>query len=118
MEQARGIAGNNLITVLMETQGLSLQEAIDRSGELFQSMVQQFLADKKDLMARPFSTRGYSHSVDVGVMKCVEAMETMITGYIGWSFDTPRYFGNDFQEVLKTRIVKLHDPMNLLLTTP
>lgn len=118
MEQARGIAGNNLITVLMETQGLSLQEAIDRSGELFKSMVQRFVTDKKELMARPFSTRGYSHSVDVGVMKCIEAMETMITGYIGWSFDTPRYFGNDFQEVLKTRIVKLHDSMNLLLTTP
>ena len=114
MEQARGISGNNLVTVLMETQGLTLQEAADRSGQMFNTMVQQFLKDKNELITRPFSSRGYSPNVDKGVMRCIESMEQMIIGYIGWCFDTPRYFGNEYKEVLKTRLIKLHEPMNLL----
>ena len=114
MEQARGIAGNNLITVFMETQGLTLQEAADRCGEMFRSVIQRFLEYKKEVIARPFSSRGYKLEVDKAVMIGIESMERMVVGYMGYSFDSPRYFGNEGKEILKTRLVKLREPMDQL----
>ena len=115
MEQARGVAGNNLITVFMETQGLTLQEAADRCGEMFRSVIQKFLEYKKEVIARPFSLRGgYNPDVDRKVMIGIESMERMVVGYMGYSFDSPRYFGNEGKEILKTRLVKLREPMDHL----
>ena len=114
MEQARGVAGNNLITVFMETQGLTLQEAADRCGEMFRSVIQRFLEYKKEVIARPFSSRGYSPDVDRKVMVGIESMERMVVGYMGYSFDSPRYFGNEGKEILKTRLVRLREPMDQL----
>ena len=49
MEQARGLAGNNIVTVLMRERGIPLQSASDRIGAHFASLMRTFVRAKAAL---------------------------------------------------------------------
>lgn len=49
MEQSKGQAGNNIVTVLMKENGTSLQETADFIGEHCKGLVEIYLSAKKQL---------------------------------------------------------------------
>ncbi|TFY78722.1 hypothetical protein EWM64_g5292 [Hericium alpestre] len=100
MEQASGLAGNNFITVLMQTKGLTLQQASDYTEEHYRSLMQTFVQESRNL-------RSFGPTVDPDVKRYVEAMQHWPIGNIVWSFETPRYFGPSRETILKTREVIL-----------
>lgn len=100
MEQAKGIAGNNVITVIMKAHRLSIQEAFDFVGLKFRSLLEQFLVDKSRL--RPFGLH-----IDPSVRQFVIALEHWIIGNLVWSFETQRYFGPQHEEIRRSLTVRL-----------
>jgi hypothetical protein len=49
MEQSRGLKGNNIVTVLMEEKGISLQEASDYIGVHCNQLLDTYLNARKHL---------------------------------------------------------------------
>lgn len=104
-EQAKpGHGGNNLLTVLMRERNLTLQQAADHVGVLFKSLLHSFLTNKEALPS-------IAPGVDQDVAKYVFAMEQWIVGNIGWSFASQRYFGSEHEEVRRSLVVKLKQPL-------
>lgn len=86
MEQARGIGGNNIVTVLMEDRGVNLQSASDMVGKHFAELMSRFVEGKKKLPSWGLET-------DAAVAAYIRAMEHWVVGNLDWSFETQRYFG-------------------------
>jgi len=104
-EQAKpGHEGNNLLTVLMRERNLTIQQAADHIGALFKSLLDSFQRNKEALPS-------IAPGVDQDVAKYVFAMEQWIVGNIGWSFASPRYFGSEHEEVRRSLVVKLKEPL-------
>ncbi|KZT07700.1 terpenoid synthase [Laetiporus sulphureus 93-53] len=100
MEQARGIDGNNIVTVLMRQKGINLQTAADLVGEHFKELMEDFIATRDSLPS-------WGAPVDAVVSNYVRAMEHWVIGNLEWSFETQRYFGARHTEIKKTRVVRL-----------
>ena len=49
MEQSKGISGNNIVTVLMQENGSSLQETADQIGVRCGQFVETYISAKKRL---------------------------------------------------------------------
>ena len=104
MEQSKGIGGNNIVTVLMQEKKIDVQAASDLVGEHFQQLITQFTENKPKLPS-------WGPEVDASVAAYVNALEHWIIGNLVWSFETIRYFGPHYQEVKRTRVVKLRPRM-------
>lgn len=100
MEQAKGIGGNNIVTVLMQAKGIDVQAACDAVGEHCKLLMERYLDAKEKLPS-------WGPSVDCAVAGYVQAMEHWIIGNLEWSFETQRYFGAVHAEVKATRVVML-----------
>ncbi|KDR71994.1 hypothetical protein GALMADRAFT_229201 [Galerina marginata CBS 339.88] len=104
MEQAKGHSGANIITVVMECKGISLQSAIDFVAGYCECLTQQFVWAKAALTLRtdPIFSKD--------AVRCLEAYGDWIKGNDEWSFATERYFGKENALIKKTRIVELRKP--------
>ncbi|KAF9818594.1 hypothetical protein IEO21_02699 [Rhodonia placenta] len=100
MEQLSGLTGNNVLTVLMEQNHWTLQQASDHVGVHFKTLLDSFLSDKAQLPS-------WGPELDHAVSQFVMAMESWAVGNCEWSFATLRYFGPEREEVKKTRVVRL-----------
>ncbi|KZT73096.1 terpenoid synthase [Daedalea quercina L-15889] len=100
MEQAKGIGGNNIVTVLMHNKGVDLQTAVDLVGQHFKTLMDRFMEVKSRLPS-------WGSAVDQTVQMYVEAMEHWVSGNLEWSFETQRYFGPLHGEIKRTRIVPI-----------
>ncbi|KAH9925105.1 isoprenoid synthase domain-containing protein [Fomitopsis serialis] len=100
MEQAAGMSGNNVVTVLMHDEDADVQTAADRVGSLFETLMDRFLQTQSQLPS-------WGSAVDQMVQKYVKALEYWIVGNIEWSFDTQRYFGPLHAEIKRTRVVPI-----------
>ena len=98
MERAKGLDGNNFVTVAMREKRMHIQEAADYTAAEFTARVAKFLDDEKALPS-------FGTDIDVGVQKYIYSITQWVIGNIMWSFDTPRYFGVHHDEVKKTRVV-------------
>ncbi|KAI6021041.1 isoprenoid synthase domain-containing protein [Pisolithus marmoratus] len=105
-EQAQGDI-HNLVMILMCEQGLDLQSAMDEAGAYWKAALQRF---EGNLTILP----SWGPSVDQNVAIYVQGLRDMIAGTLHWSFDAPRYFGKEGQQIKKDRIVKCL-PMKSLL---
>lgn len=94
--------GNNYVTVVMREKGLGLQEAADFVAAQFKERLEQFVEDRKNI-------RSFGEDVDQDVQKYVFSISQWCIGSIVWSFKTPRYFGDDYEEVKRTLVVKRND---------
>ena len=99
-EQRGGHAANNLITVIQQEQGVSLQEAMDVAGDFFANHVEEFKMWEEKLPS-------WGPEVDAAVSEYIKGMGAGVRGYIEWNFSTPRYFGSSVEEVKRTRRVAL-----------
>jgi alpha-muurolene/germacrene-A/gamma-muurolene synthase len=101
MERSRGIDAANIITILMEQKGYTLQQAVDHAGEAFSGLVRRLFQSRQNFPR-------FGQETDDIVNKYIDAMETWVAGYLDWSFASKRYFGQASEEIKKTRIVKLY----------
>ncbi|KAF8920212.1 isoprenoid synthase domain-containing protein [Mucidula mucida] len=101
MEQHKGHTGNNIVTVLMRSKGLSLQSAADYVGVYFNELMHRFIENRKSLPL-------WGGSLDVAVDSYCEALGHWIRGNLDWSFETQRYFGAEHLTIRKTRLVTLY----------
>ncbi|CAF1074214.1 unnamed protein product [Adineta steineri] len=111
VEQAKG--DYNLISVLMHADpSLTIQQAIDRAGQMIIDRYADFQRVRSELVS-------WGTKIDNQVEKFVNGMAEMIIGNAVWSFETPRYFGTDREEVKRTRRVALLAPVqeHLIETT-
>ncbi|KAH9945295.1 terpenoid synthase [Epithele typhae] len=107
MEQARGLAGNNIVTVLMREHAIDLQAASDRIGAHFGALMDTFVRTRAAL--RSFG----SPALDAAVARYVEAMGHWIIGNLDWSFISARYFGAELPTVRATGVVTLSPRVRL-----
>lgn len=89
-----------MVEILQTYDGLSLQGAIDRIGELFKRTIDNFVEQKKRLPS-------WGLEIDKAVDIYVEGLQHWITGVLSWSFMTERYFGKSVVDVKRTGVVKL-----------
>ncbi|KAF9453461.1 terpenoid synthase [Macrolepiota fuliginosa MF-IS2] len=97
VEQSKGQSGNNVVTVLMNDRNISLQEACDVVGVHCQQFVDDYLSARDELRA----------TVGGDASRVVEAMGNWIIGNVEWSFESPRYFGHEHDEVKRTLTLTL-----------
>ena len=97
IEYARGIEGNNSVTVLMESKGLTVQEAMDHVALIYKDFG-EILTDSRSRI------RSFGPEVDKAVQTYIMGMEQWVIGNLEWSLDTGRFFG---KEVRETRMVEL-----------
>jgi alpha-muurolene/germacrene-A/gamma-muurolene synthase len=91
---------HNLVNVLMTHDGLSLQQAVDRTGEMCKQCIDTFIENQKRIPS-------WGDSVDRDVKLYVRGLQEWMPGSLQWSFMTKRYFGDNGGTVKATRIVDL-----------
>ncbi|KAF8867870.1 isoprenoid synthase domain-containing protein [Infundibulicybe gibba] len=89
MEQAKGLSGNNVMTVLMKT--MTVQEAADYVGVYCKKIIDIYLSAKDRLH----------------LSRYIEAIGSWLIGNLEWSFETQRYFGAAHLDIKRTRLVTL-----------
>lgn len=99
-EQAVGDDEHNLITVIMEQFDMSLQEAIDKAGEMCTARMEHFY----ELY---LATPRWLGPVDLDVQKLVDGMALCVSGVMHWSYESQRYFGKKGLEVKRSRCLHL-----------
>ncbi|TFK30274.1 terpenoid synthase [Coprinopsis marcescibilis] len=99
VEQSRGDT-HNMIVILMQHHGHSLQSAIDYVGDLCQQTIDTFCSNKNNLPS-------WGPEIDDIVARYVQGLQDWIVGSLHWSFQTHRYFGAEGQAIKKHRMVKL-----------
>ena len=109
-EREIGLDANNILTVAMHEKHLTLQEAVDYAGDLFQSLVKKFEANKKQLPS--FTAISNDRDIDKHVQMYVTALELAVAGNLFWSFETKRYFGEERKDVKSTLVVRLKSPVS------
>ncbi|KAH7884649.1 terpenoid synthase [Phlebopus sp. FC_14] len=100
-EQSRGHGGNNIVTVLVLEEGISVQDAMDRAGVVFGELMDRYLRDKCRI-------RSWGPEIDEDVAQYMDAIGYWVVGNLQWSFETPRYFGDQREEVLRTRRIDMN----------
>ena len=100
IEQSLGLAGNNVITVLMKANGMTLQEAANHVGVVFESLMDAYVKNKA--LVRSF---GPEH--DANIQAYMQGIGYWAVGNLEWSFKSQRYFGPAHEEVRRTGVVKI-----------
>ncbi|KIL65704.1 hypothetical protein M378DRAFT_457656 [Amanita muscaria Koide BX008] len=91
---------HNMVAVMMNEMGLSLQEAVDLAGDYCKASVDRFEHDRQLL-------RSWGPEIDAMVDKYVDGLQNWIIGSLHWSFDTERYFGKQGLEIKRHQVVQL-----------
>jgi len=99
-EQARNQQRNNIVTVLRNEENINIQAAWDHIGVYFKGLMDRFMSDKERLPS-------FGPDLDAAVARYVSAMGDWVVGNLQWSFETTRYFGVQYAEVKRTRVVTL-----------
>ena len=90
-----------MIVILMTYYGMTLQEAVDRVGELCQQTIDTFCENMERVPS--FGDA----KLDQDAAAYVQGLQDWIVGSLHWSFMTERYFGKQGAEVKKHRVVTL-----------
>ncbi|KAJ6531101.1 terpenoid synthase [Mycena capillaripes] len=99
VEQSRGDT-HNMIVILMNFHGHTLQSAVDYVGDLCRSTIDTFQRDRESIPS-------WGPEIDEMVQRYVEGLEAWIVGSLHWSFMTERYFGKSGADVKKNRFIAL-----------
>ena len=85
----------------MKQYGLDLQGAFDRAGEMYEDLVDSFIADigRVPSFGDP--------DIDRNVKRYVEALGQWPIAAVMWHFDSLRYFGMDAAEAKEKRVIPL-----------
>jgi hypothetical protein len=104
VEQARG-STHNMIYCFMVHEGLTLQQSVDRIGEMCIQAVDTFVENQARIPS-------WGDDIDKDVKAYVGGMREWFAGSLHWSFMTTRYFGDNGALVKATRIVDILERVN------
>ena len=90
----------NAINILIKTKGMSLQEAFDYIGVLFESLMTGYLKDKS-------LVRSYDPETDADVRAYFRNMDDWVSGNLEWNFQSKRYFGDEHERVRVSHVVRI-----------
>ena len=100
IEQASGHGGHNIVTVVMNENGVDLDGALHWLGEYHGQVLSKFQAQRCTLPS-------WGPAIDSDVGAFVERLGYWIRGIDSWSLETERYFGTKGPEIQKHRLVTL-----------
>ncbi|KAL0573670.1 Alpha-muurolene synthase [Marasmius crinis-equi] len=107
IEQARGDT-HNMIVILMNSKNKTLEQAMERVGEMCEEAIKNFEMKRKVIPTKWVDEEGNVYSVNNDeVQRYVKGLQDWIVGSLHWSFQTTRYFGTGGQDVKKNRKVYL-----------
>jgi hypothetical protein len=89
-----------MMDVFMIYDGLNLQQAADRIGEVWKQTMDTFI---ENLGRVP----SWGDDIDKDVKLYVNGMQEWVVGSLHWSFITTRYFGDNGGAIKATRIIEL-----------
>lgn len=90
-----------MICVLMTHDGLGLQQAVDRIGEMCKQTLDAFIENRTRVPSWG------KDDIDRAVKLYVTCLENWFFGSLNWSFMTKRYFVDDGGSVKASRIVDI-----------
>ena len=99
VEQSKGDT-HNMISVVMNEEGLDLQTAVDFVGTMCKQSIDRFNHDRANLPS-------WGPKIDRDVAIYVDGLAKWIVGSLHWSFESERYFGKMGRAVKATRVVNL-----------
>jgi alpha-muurolene/germacrene-A/gamma-muurolene synthase len=99
VEQARGDS-HNMICVFMFHDGLTVQQAMDRVGDMCKYTIDTFSENQARIPS-------WGGDVDRDAKLYVDGLKAWIAGSLHWSFMTKRYFGDNGALAKATRIIEL-----------
>jgi len=89
-----------MICVFMTHDGLSLQQAVDRIGEMCKQTLDAFIENQTRVPS-------WGDGIDRAVKLYVDGLQNWIVGSFHWSFMTKRYFGDNGESAKVNGIVDL-----------
>ncbi|KZS92130.1 terpenoid synthase [Sistotremastrum niveocremeum HHB9708] len=98
-EQSRGSL-HNMVAIAMKRLDLSLQEAMDWTSTRHDALVSKFLNSLTEVPS-------WGKEIDARVTTYIDGLGYWVRANEAWSFEGPRYFGNDGAEIQRSRLVKL-----------
>jgi hypothetical protein len=102
-----GLAGNNIITVLMKNKDLDIQAASNFVGKHYKHLMQSYVHDKSNLPSFDDA------STDKDVARYIEAMQHWPIGNIVSISYYPRTFGSDLGLILRYGVSRPRDTLAL-----
>ncbi|CAF4202334.1 unnamed protein product [Adineta steineri] len=81
----------------------SIQQAMDQAGQMVIDVYAHFERLRRQLLS-------WGADIDAQIEKFVDGMGKLLRGNLRWSFETPRYFGSEREEVKRTKCIKLLPP--------
>lgn len=99
VEQSRGDT-HNMISVVMNEEGLDLQSAVDFVGNMCKQSIDRFNEDWANLPS-------WGPKIDNDVETYVRGLADWIVGSLHWSFESERYFAKTGRNVKASRVVHL-----------
>ena len=87
----------------MHNNQLSLQEAVDHAGVMYQKLLRDMVQGKETL-------RSFGPVVDSQLHSFIRGLEDWVVGSLHWSFQSQRYFGDDAGQSHVMRGVKIVSP--------
>ncbi|KAK8132275.1 hypothetical protein PG999_000448 [Apiospora kogelbergensis] len=99
-EQAVGDDEHNIITIIMQQFGLSVQDAFDYTGELNNMKMNRFYALYKRMPR-------WIGPVDLEVQRLVDGMAQCVSAVMHWSYESERYFGKRGMAIKESRTLSL-----------
>jgi Terpene synthase family 2, C-terminal metal binding len=96
VEQARGKAGHNLITTLMNTRSMGVQDAMNYASKLHQGVVDDFLEVRNNIDILTVNQDGakgpvWDKSVKEQTRRYIDALAQCARGCDAWSAESARY---------------------------
>ena len=102
-ELSSGLAGHNILSVIMEEYHLDLQQALYWLSGYASKTIFNFLATKRDLPS-------WGEKVDQAVAEYIDRVVRCVRGNDAWHYDTKRYYGDDGSKVEECRKMTLMPP--------
>lgn len=103
MEQSRGLATHNVVTIVMHEFDLDHAGAMDWLEAHNKEDVKLFLANYARLPS-------WGKDIDVRLKKYIDGLGYWVRGNDCWSFEGQRYFGAQGPEIQKSRWAGLQPP--------
>ncbi|KAI0293867.1 terpenoid synthase [Multifurca ochricompacta] len=101
IEQSRGDADHNIITVVMQEKKTDVQGAMDWVGEHHKKLEAKFMKIYENDIPK------FGEPVDSELAQYVDGFAIWVRGNDQWNFESGRYFGSKAQEIQKTRCATL-----------
>jgi len=84
----------------MHSEGMDLQDAIDRVGDMCIKVLEEFENLKSQLPS-------WNPKVDQDIKRYISGLENWFIACLHWSFLSGRYFGKEGPSIRETHVVKL-----------